>query len=48
MVRGDISKRKPTRTFDGETYQISGTQSGRLDVEQKTVKRLRERGSKQE
>lgn len=40
----DIRFRKPTRKFGGETFCIVGTQSGRKDVEQHTVDRLRAKG----
>lgn len=46
MPSGDIRKRNPVRTFGGETFCIVGTQSGRKDVEEKTVKRLRAKGIK--
>jgi len=42
--RRDLKKQKVTRKFDGETYAITGTASGRKDEAKKKAKNLRKRG----
>ena len=44
MGRRDLKKQKVTRKFDGETYAIAGTGSGRKDEAEKTAQRYRKRG----
>jgi hypothetical protein len=44
MGRRDLKKQKVTRKFNGETYAMTGTSSGRKTDAQKKAKNLRKRG----